>query len=60
MTLSLNVRNLDQRSIYLFLALKGLSARAVSDKLLAVLGANAIASSTVTMSLRQALYLYYC
>jgi hypothetical protein len=45
---------MDQRSICLFLALKGLSGRAVSDELAAVLGrADAIASSTVTKYLPQ-------
>jgi hypothetical protein len=38
---------MDQRSICLFLPLKGLSARAVSNELPAVLGADAIAYSTV-------------
>jgi hypothetical protein len=42
-----------QRLIYLFLTLKGLSARAVYNELIAVLGADAIASSTVTKYLRQ-------
>jgi hypothetical protein len=44
---------MDQRSICLFLALIGLSARAVNNRLTAVLGANAIASSTVTKYLCQ-------
>jgi hypothetical protein len=44
---------MDQRSICLFLALKGLSARAVSNELIAILGADAIAYSTVTKRLRQ-------
>jgi hypothetical protein len=44
---------MDQRSICLFLLLKGLSAQAVDDELPAVLDAIAIAYSTVTMYLRQ-------
>jgi hypothetical protein len=44
---------MDQRSIYPFLALKRLSVRAVSNELTAVLGADAIAYSTVTKYLRQ-------
>jgi hypothetical protein len=44
---------MDQRSICLFLALKGLSTRAVYDELTVVLGAAAIAYSTVTKYLRQ-------
>jgi hypothetical protein len=44
---------MDQRSICLFLVLKGLSARAVSNELTAVLGTDAIASSTGTKYLRQ-------
>jgi hypothetical protein len=44
---------MDQRSVCLFLALKGLSAQAVDNELAAVLGANAIAYSTVTKYLRQ-------
>jgi hypothetical protein len=44
---------MDQRSISLFLALKGLSARAVSNELTVILGADAIASSTITKYLRQ-------
>jgi hypothetical protein len=43
---------MDQRSIVLFLAMKGLSARAVHDELVAVLVSNAIAYSTVTKYLR--------
>jgi hypothetical protein len=41
------------RSIFLFLALKELLARAVDNELTAVHGADAIASSTVTKYLRQ-------
>jgi hypothetical protein len=44
---------MDQRSIYLFLALKGLSARVVDNELTAVPGADAIAYSTGTKYLRQ-------
>jgi hypothetical protein len=44
---------MDQRSIYLFLAFKRLSARAVDNKLIAVLGADAIADSIVTKCIRQ-------
>jgi hypothetical protein len=44
---------MNQRLICLFLALKGLSLRAVDNKLIAVLGADAIAYSTVTKYLRQ-------
>jgi hypothetical protein len=44
---------MDQRSICLFLAIKGLSARDVHNKLVAVLGPDAIASSTVTNYRRQ-------
>jgi hypothetical protein len=44
---------MDLRSICLFLAMKGLSARYVHDELVAVLGPDAIADSTVTSSLRQ-------
>jgi hypothetical protein len=44
---------MDQKSIYLFLALKGLSGRAVSNKLTTRLGADAIAYSIVTKYLRQ-------
>jgi hypothetical protein len=43
---------MDQRSICLFLALKGLSAQAVFNELTAVLGADAIADSTITKYLR--------
>jgi hypothetical protein len=43
---------MDQRSIRLFLALKGLSARAVDNGFTAVLGADAIACSIVTKCLR--------
>jgi hypothetical protein len=44
---------MDQRSICLFPVFKGLSSRATCNELTAVLGANAIADSTVTKSLRQ-------
>jgi hypothetical protein len=44
---------MDQRSIYLFLAMKGLSAREVHDELVAVIGRGAIACSTVTSYPRQ-------
>jgi hypothetical protein len=44
---------IDQRSICLFLALKGLSARAIDNKLTVVLGADVIADSIVTKYLRQ-------
>jgi hypothetical protein len=44
---------MDQRSTCLFLALKGLSARAVDNKFVVILGADAIAYSTVTKYLSQ-------
>jgi hypothetical protein len=44
---------MDQRSICLFLALKGFSARAVSHELTVILGAGAIADLTVTKYLCQ-------
>jgi hypothetical protein len=44
---------MDQRSICLFLAMKRLSARDVHNELVAVLGLNATAYSTVTSCLRQ-------
>jgi hypothetical protein len=44
---------MDQRSICLFLALKGLSARPVYNKLTAVLGADAVTDSAVTKYRRQ-------
>jgi hypothetical protein len=44
---------MDPTSICLFLALKGLSARAVDNDFTAVLGADAIAYSTVTKYLSQ-------
>jgi hypothetical protein len=44
---------MDQRSICLFIALKGFSAWAVYNELTAVFGADAIACSTVTKYLRQ-------
>jgi hypothetical protein len=45
--------SMDQRSIYLFLAIKGLSAQVVDNKLVAVLGLDVIACSTVTKYLGQ-------
>jgi hypothetical protein len=48
---------MDQRSICLFLAMKGLSAREVDNELVAVLGLDAIAYSTVTKCLRQRQFL---
>jgi hypothetical protein len=39
---------MDQRSICLFLAMKGLSAREVHSELVAVLGLDVIGYSTVT------------
>jgi hypothetical protein len=44
---------MEQRSVCLFLALKGLSARAIHDELTAVLGCDAIGYSTVTKYVRQ-------
>jgi hypothetical protein len=44
---------MEQRSVCLFLALKGLSAQAIHHKLTAVLGPDAIADSTLTKYLRQ-------
>jgi hypothetical protein len=44
---------MDQRSICLFLAMKRLSAQAISNELVAVLGRDAIGYSTVTNYLRQ-------
>jgi hypothetical protein len=44
---------MDQRSICLFVALKGLSAQVLDSELTVVLGADAIAYSTVTKCLRQ-------
>jgi ABC-type branched-subunit amino acid transport system ATPase component len=44
---------MDQRSICLFLAMKQLSAHAIDNKLIAVLGPDAIGYSTVTNYLRQ-------
>jgi hypothetical protein len=44
---------MDQRSICLLLALKGLSARAVDSEFTDVLGADAIDYSTITKYLRQ-------
>jgi hypothetical protein len=47
---------MEQRSICLFLAMKGLSARAIHNELTDVLGADAIAYSTVTLHLRRRLF----
>jgi hypothetical protein len=44
---------MNQRSICLFLPFKGLSVRAIYSELVAVLGADAIAYSTLTKYLRQ-------
>jgi hypothetical protein len=44
---------MEQRSVCLFLAVKGLLVRAIHDELAAVLGPDAIAYSTVTKYLRQ-------
>jgi hypothetical protein len=44
---------MDQRSICLFLAMKGLSAREVHSELVPVLGFDVIGSSAVTRSPRQ-------
>jgi hypothetical protein len=44
---------MNQRSICLFVALKELSARAVDSELIALLGGDAIAYSTVTKYLRR-------
>jgi hypothetical protein len=44
---------MDQRSICLFLAMKRLSAQAIYNELVAVLGPGAIGYSTVTNYLRQ-------
>jgi hypothetical protein len=44
---------MDQRSICLFLALKGLSTRAIDNEFTAVLGADAIAYSTIARYLRR-------
>jgi hypothetical protein len=44
---------MDQRSICLFLAMKGLSAQAIYNELVAVLGPGAIGYSTATNYLRQ-------
>jgi hypothetical protein len=49
---------MDQRSVWLFLALKELSAWAVDNELSAVLGADAIAYSTVTKYLHQRQFSY--
>jgi hypothetical protein len=47
---------MDQRSISLFLAMKRLSAQAIYNELVAVLGPDAISYSTVTNYLRQRHY----
>jgi hypothetical protein len=44
---------MDQQSICLFLAMKRLSAQAIYNELVAVLGPDAIGYSTVTNYLRQ-------
>jgi hypothetical protein len=44
---------MDQRLICLFLAIKGYSAQAIQDKLVTILGSEAIAYLTVTRYLRQ-------
>jgi hypothetical protein len=44
---------MDQQSICLFLAMKRLSAQAIYNELVAVLGPDAIGYSTVTNDLRQ-------
>jgi Flp pilus assembly protein protease CpaA len=44
---------MEQTSIPLFLALKGLSSRTIYNELTAVLSANAVTYSTVTKYLRQ-------
>jgi hypothetical protein len=44
---------MDQRSVYEFLAIKGISAQAIGSELVAVIGPDAIAHSTVTKSPRQ-------
>jgi hypothetical protein len=49
---------MDQRSICLFLALKKFSARAVSNELTVVFGADAIAYSTVTKYLHYGQFIY--
>jgi hypothetical protein len=53
MTFRLPIRQNELRVNPLFLAHKRLSARAVYNELTTVLGANTIASSTVTKYLRQ-------
>jgi hypothetical protein len=52
MMLSLNVQFNGSAINLLFLAMKGLSAQAISNELAAVLGPGAIGSSTVTNYLR--------
>jgi hypothetical protein len=44
---------MDQRSICLFLAMKRLSAQAISNELIAMLGPDLMGHSTVTNYLRQ-------
>jgi hypothetical protein len=44
---------MDQRSIAVYLDLKGLSARAIHEDLIATLGADAVGYSTVTRYLRE-------
>jgi hypothetical protein len=44
---------MDQRSICVFLAIKGVSAQAIHSELVAMLGSDAIASSTATKYPRQ-------
>jgi hypothetical protein len=44
---------MDQRTIYLYLKRKGLSAKAIHDKLVQVLGSDAVAYSTVTSYFRE-------
>jgi hypothetical protein len=44
---------MDQQSIWLFLAMKRLSAQAIYNELVAVLGPDAIGYSTITNYLRQ-------
>jgi hypothetical protein len=47
------VSRMDQRSIVLYLHLKGLLAHAIHDDLVATLGPTAVAYSTVTRYLRE-------
>jgi hypothetical protein len=46
-------QKMDQRSVGLYLVLKGLSARATHEDLVATLGADAVACSSVTRHLRE-------